>query len=388
MKKSRRKISSLFLALGVCFACVPFGTANADLTPEEELREAVACLRFDTVARLLRDESQAINMLTDRECRLLLFNAVRAKKVALVTVFLEKGVNPNQLDAMRRCTPLQYIIDWSPADVEIAQLLIYRGGDINAVGPQGTALIMAINRGDLYGVKELLKLRASPVAGTPRETPMEAACRNLNCRFPPDISEERKEECKQKRADIVRTLIEAGVDINDITSEVGSVLHKAVNNGDLETTRQLINIGASAIKQNSSGVTPLRIVCRQLAARKLDGVNIENFQEIIRVLWSSVAERSIFGSGILELRDASARELALATGSDAKVPTAKIPLNGFRLPDASNTILGKITEFDQYHFSLIWEAVKDEVRFLPRPKQVGIFQASMKSHWTKRLQPK
>jgi cytochrome c len=142
--------------------------------------------------------------------------------VAAITAALDSGADVNQL--AERTTPLCEAT--ANNHLEAVQILIQRGADVNRAGKfRRTPLDMAAMRNSAGIVKLLLQNGAKPDATASGSTPLQVAA-DIGC-F----------EC-------VKSLVEAGADINLLTSTGSPAIHLAKRNGHENIVTYLRSHGA------------------------------------------------------------------------------------------------------------------------------------------------
>ena len=130
-----------------------------------------------------------------------------------------------------------------------------------------TDLQKAVRSGDLKQVKELLVVMVNPHKYVnPNKYDSLISPLRLAVRLP---------ESNPDKQEIIRSLVNAGVDVNRLetveeflTAEgfpfrcpaINTVLHEAVLKSDPVTVKTLLELGANPKKNDNGGITPLRLV--------------------------------------------------------------------------------------------------------------------------------
>ena len=158
---------------------------------------------------------------------------------SICKVLLHAGASPNELCCERCCarkpTPLHCAV--SHGAVQTVQLLLRAGADVHAVDHAGCSPLWYLH------VRQL----------------------NYNLDHPPAANGTRKPK-HQEFTKILQLLLAAGADINfkktkrTQTCNVGTtLLHLAVDRGDVTMVQQLLNNGADSTLADAQGVTPLHL---------------------------------------------------------------------------------------------------------------------------------
>lgn len=160
--------------------------------------------------------------------------AIQSKSIKAITRALDAGADANEKDSLigRGNTPLHVAVELSGEQdaaraLEIVELLVKRGADVNATSENGTALLLAVERKQDGLAKALLAMGADPNrAGKNGFVPLHAAAR------------------RGDRA-MIETLLAAGADLN-ARNEERSVLTQAAWAGHLALIPWLLDKGANA----------------------------------------------------------------------------------------------------------------------------------------------
>ena len=188
---------------------------------------------YTEVAKLLLDNGVDPNK-TNNEGNTALSEAAYFNHVHIVKMLLDNSADPNIANSEGGTALLKAAIH---CRIEVIELLLDSGADPSKSNDKGqTALSWAAERGSVNIAKLLLDAGASPHGNNIR--PMHSAI----------ISH---------RVDIVRLLLDSGLDVNDRDSKGYTSLHYAANRGKVEIVNILMERGADVNAVNDYGETPL-----------------------------------------------------------------------------------------------------------------------------------
>ena len=242
----------------------------------------------------------------------------------VTAALLEVGVDPNARDRDGIVPILLAATDNSNPDV--VTLLVEAGADPNARDPYGnTPLHLAWNTGwfDRRPVmRELLRLGADPLARNEAgEIADQTHCDNWNTGYFPYLA---------LPADYVRCL-DAGADPNARDGERQMLLHRALENQDLEVTNLLLDAGADPNAANSFGNSPLMQALWMRSYRTPDPERMA--PELVRLLLDAGADANERNrSGLTPLYSAASEgaaelvEVLLEAGADPNAGDRWSPL--------------------------------------------------------------
>ncbi|XP_033117767.1 uncharacterized protein LOC117117549 isoform X2 [Anneissia japonica] len=167
-------------------------------------------------------------------------------KLEPVVLLLKAGASPDDV-SLEGDTPLHLASQYG--SVQVAKILLQYHADPTIKNKAGkTALDLAAEFGKLVVVNLLLGSTQGGNLIAPPRTPM-----NVNMHTPLHLA------AKNGHSDVIRVLLESGVDINMETHN-GTALHEASLFGKTEVVRLLINYGVNVHLKNSHGQTALDIV--------------------------------------------------------------------------------------------------------------------------------
>jgi uncharacterized protein len=180
--------------------------------------------------------------------------AARARDMMAITAFLDGGINPNAQSESDGRTAL--ISAAARGDLEVVNLLIARGADVNVKDKQGyTALSHAIEaRYDEVALVLLNQPKLDPNA------------RGLN-----GVTVLSSYSWRGHK-DAVQRLLDLGADVNAQDNDGDAPLHGAAQNGNVEIIDMLFAKGANLNLKNKQGGTPLMwaaVYGHEEAARRL-----------------------------------------------------------------------------------------------------------------------
>lgn len=171
---------------------------------------------------------------TQRRKLLELYFAICKEDVKQVRELISDGVDVNTVDNKK--TPLDWVIERDPVNINIARVLIKAGADINIANKQ---FFSAFERGDIKKVRELIAVgvNVDNIVDENGYAPLNRAAfrNNIN---------------------MVKTLINKGADVNITDENRYTPLICATINNCMEVVKTLINEGAD-INIAKDGCTPL-----------------------------------------------------------------------------------------------------------------------------------
>jgi len=166
-------------------------------------------------------------LLTSKETPLMV--AARTGKPEAVKLLLDRGAQPNAKESLRGTTALMWAAEQGHSDV--VKLLASRGADLAAAS---SVTIPKVGRGNGDSDDDDVRL-GNAIGGL---TALSFAAR-------------------EGHLNTVRTLIEAGADVNQTTADKTSALDLAILNGNYELAIYLLNKGADPNIANNKGWSPL-----------------------------------------------------------------------------------------------------------------------------------
>lgn len=255
--------------------------------------------------------------------RTALMHAARGGNVAVVTALIEGGATVTARDKCK-ATPLHYAAEFGHD--EIIRLLVKAGAQVDAMGRAGTPLMVAAGGGLLDAVRALLELKANPNAktkagytalfnaageghaevvkvllasgadvagGDASFSPLEVAStgghqavvallvRAQQTKSGPAASKPDGEALLSAvisgKAEIVRTLLEAGADPNAKNADSFTPLMAAVRMGNVELVSLLLQAQAEPNAMNDRGETALDLACDGIKMAKDQLVFLKKF---------------------------------------------------------------------------------------------------------------
>jgi ankyrin repeat protein len=217
---------------------------------EDSLRDEVAILDF---ARLLFEHLTDINIRTTNEWTLLHAAAFWGRS-EIARMLLDHGTNPN-LENKVGATPLHLVSEGNynsqEHGVRTVRLLLERGVDVNARSKnQCTAFLSAASSGRLEIAQILLDHGADLNAENEwGETALHIVSRGIY-------------DSQEQGVGTARLLLERGVDVNTRQKDGWTSLHCAAFIGRVELTQLLLEHGANASIETKGCETALHIVSR------------------------------------------------------------------------------------------------------------------------------
>jgi ankyrin repeat protein len=223
------------------------------------LMQAVMSKRVATARALLEHGADLRAQNKDHHTPLML--AARSRCLEAVQLLLEWGADPDYR------TPIGYTSLMAAADggrVEVAQLLLEHGQAVETVSANGTTALL---RAALGGHEKMIAFLRE--AGAQVDFLVAAVIGDIDMArqlSAPPVEERHRtwgysalfRAIKNERIEIVRLLLEVGVDANAVNSAGQSALMSAVMRGDLECTRLLLDAGADPEGAPGAHFTPLQ----------------------------------------------------------------------------------------------------------------------------------
>lgn len=200
-----------------------------------------------------------------------LVEAAKNRDVSAVRALLKQRLNVNSRYP-DGATALHWAAHWG--DLEMADLLIRAGADVNAIDDLGVMpLALACQVGDAAMVQKLLTAGANPnVALRAGETPLMLAARsgkvdavkallargaNVNVKETTQGQTALMWAAAEKHTDVVRMLIEVGAEVNARSDGPYTPLLFSARANDVETARVLLAAGANVNDADGDGNSAL-----------------------------------------------------------------------------------------------------------------------------------
>ncbi len=172
----------------------------------------------------------------------------------IVELLIAKGANLKAINTSHNTTMLHYA-----GSRPVAELLVAAGLDINAKSYQGTPLHKAAERGNADVVEYLISLGADPFVEANGLTALnvastaEVAQLLVSKGLDPNGKPDQNGRCipplytaaQRGHADVVKVLLEKGVDLGSKEYESNNPLYAAVSQGNVETVELLMARGAT-----------------------------------------------------------------------------------------------------------------------------------------------
>ncbi len=179
-----------------------------------------------------------------------LHRAIQGAYDDMVLCLLAAGADPNVTDAKGK-SPLMWTMGWHGFSFDrMRDYLLLKGAKITTVTKDGwTELTFATNRGNLYGMQELIGLGLDPKARTNNGTPLEIAFNNGD----------------QRAIDLLRA--NGVIDPLPVRNDPVWNLHNATKRGDLATVQKLLQAGLKIDVSDDKGNSPLM---NAIAGRQLE----------------------------------------------------------------------------------------------------------------------
>ena len=229
-------LAALMTMMG-CVSTNEIHTSGVSAERIEEFRRAINKDNTTKIVKLIKNSSPEENV----EGLLL---AVKSKKeVEIVNIFLNAGIDVNSVGSDGQ-TPLMAACDSFENKIEIVKLFLEKGADVNSVNSNGdTPLLLACDYWDGYTIAQLLLEKGADVnsVNSNGDTPLLIACSN-------------------PRYDTVQLLLEHGANINSVNNNGTTPLHNACSSswGTTERiVRLLLENGANINSADNAGWTAL-----------------------------------------------------------------------------------------------------------------------------------
>ncbi|XP_057809485.1 uncharacterized protein LOC131023870 isoform X2 [Salvia miltiorrhiza] len=220
-------------------------------TGRRVLHHAAEMGHFQVCKFLIENAGVYIDVLTDKEDSPLML-AAKAEKVNIVKYLISKGAEV-QMSSDKGFTALHYAVQ--KGNLELMELLLKSGADIDAESVDGTPLQYAASCGSVEAVKFLLKNNAEPDAITSFfGSPLISAIKS------------RSFECME-------LLLKGKADPNQYLYGLNTLSH-AAKEGDTRYLNRLIEAGADPSLVNSSNHCFLQPVEHAALAHNPGGVEI------------------------------------------------------------------------------------------------------------------
>jgi serine/threonine protein kinase len=198
--------------------------------------------------------------------------AIAARKIDIVKNLLNRGASviaPGHPNA--HPSALQQVIGqfsdgnaFKDTDLKLLELLVSSPNSIEAMDESGkSALFMAVNQRKVGMVKKLLQLGANTKTENKEGSNLiHALVWNESTKNTSDISD-FKEKAKvpedQATSDILKMLIDAGVDLNKVNHKGNRPLHNAIHSHNNYMVEKLLDLGIDLHAPNKQGHTPLMV---------------------------------------------------------------------------------------------------------------------------------
>ncbi|KAF4992915.1 hypothetical protein FGRMN_6859 [Fusarium graminum] len=217
------------------------------------VKGTVAATCMDTfITNLVNILQKNSNASTDIFLFHLLRNASNLEMEGLVRLLLKKGVSPNQslsqsADPDRDCnwgTPLQIAI--YRENLVICRLLLKHGANTHAHSFEWIMppLFIAVSVSNLRITNALIE-SGSDVDCYSYEKVEDMGTKDMPIASMGPYRSALMEAVNLQHLDIARTLLEVGADVHSVSFRLGSPLHIAIRNGDVQMMQLLLEYGAS-----------------------------------------------------------------------------------------------------------------------------------------------
>jgi ankyrin repeat protein len=214
------------------------------------------------IVRLLLDRGADVNARRSDGLTPLM-SAAGAGRVETVKLLLERGADPNTKESAGGLTPLLFAAKYSD-EPEVIRTLLIAGAPLEAKNIYGeTALMVAAREGNLTAVRTFIAAGANVNAQSEQTgaTPLMIAIANGNSA--------RKAGRADQLPTMIKSLIEAGADVNAKQKGDYTALMFAAQEGDGEAAQLLLKAGADPSAQNSKGDTAATLAKRNGKLRML-----------------------------------------------------------------------------------------------------------------------
>jgi len=193
-----------------------------------------------------------------------------SKDLALIIIDAGGDVNAKR-DEGEGITTLQNAVRSFTCTSDVIKILLEKGADPNAVGPNGKlAINLAISKsGDKEESLKILTMLIEFKANVNPDTNDD----------PPVI-----QSIIHSRPDMLPVLLQHGADPNAAGKKSKYPLHIAVENRDIESVKTLKSNGAKTDVKNGEGQTPLEYASMMAAKPNLDSNSKKKYQEIVEIL--------------------------------------------------------------------------------------------------------
>ena len=231
-------LAALMTMMG-CVSTNEIHTSGVSAERIEEFRRAINKDNTTKIVKLIKNSSPEENV------EGLLLAAKSKKDVEIVNIFLNAGIDVNSVGSDGQ-TPLMAACEY-PRRKELVSLLLEKGADVNSVNSNGdTPLLIACDYYDGCTLAQLLLEKGANVNSVNNngDTPLILAC--------------------SYRYDTVQLLLEHGANVNSANSDGTTPLHNACSWWRLESiVRLLLENGANINSADNAGQTALYHAMRE-----------------------------------------------------------------------------------------------------------------------------
>jgi ankyrin repeat protein len=258
---------------------------------------AVACYGGEkTITRLLDMDISRVER--DIHLGICLQGAAYSTNLKLCSWLLEQGANINSVGE-KYGSPLQAAVRdeqvcmAAPVNNRrlIIDMLLSRGADVNASGPKGSALQIALNKGQSRSANTFLDAGADiNVCGGELCSPLQAAARYTQKLLP--------------------RLLSMGADVNAVGGRYGTALHAAAYTHDLDSVSLLLSHGADIHIQAGKYGDVLQAASKENAVSSGGFTSERDSVEALKLLYSHGASTTAQGG-----KYGSALQLAAKSGN-------------------------------------------------------------------------